>query len=376
MKSILIYILTFAISLILCYIYEKRVDKTSFKNRLLWTLLIIAPTVILSGIRYGVGIDYFNYEKDFYQDKIAKGFAYFIKEPLNLLLNIVTYQICPNAVAIFFVYAFLTMFVFFQAIDYYRDRISVTLALFIFYMTYYLVSYNAIRQMIAVIFILFGTRYILEKKFWRYLACVVVAGMIHKSAYLMIVLYFFYDENLGFLKKIKLPKKINIPISENLQSIIIYGMIGILPFLLVPFIPKITEILGIYRGHLAKETHMSFGFLLYVLPILTLIFVERKELLRESKSNEFFIRTIILQIPFQLMGGILKYCDRYALYPAIMQVVLIPILARNLENRGIQKLMKISIVGWYLFYFTVMIAVFNSNGVLPYQTIFNCGELV
>lgn len=371
MKSVLIYGITFAMSLILCYIYEKRVDKNSLKNRFIWTLLIIAPTVILAGIRFDVGIDYLSYESDFYQNKFEIGFKYYIKEPLNFLLNVIVYQICPNAVAMFFVYAFITMFVFFKAIDYYRDRMSLTLALFIFYMTYYLVSYNVIRQMIAVVIILYATRYIFEKKFWEYLLCVVVAGMMHKSAYLMIVLYFFYDENLRFLKKVKLSKKFNISISENLQSIIIYGIIGLLPLLLVPLIPKITNFLGIYRGHLLKETHMSFKFLLYVLPILTLIFVYRKEILKESKSNEFFIQCMILQIPFQLMGGMIKYVDRFSLYFAIMQIVLIPILFYNLGNSKMDKFIKMSIIGWYLFYFTVMIIILKSNGVMPYQTIFN-----
>lgn len=369
--SVLIYGLVFTISLVLCYIYEKKIDKSSLKNRIIWTLLIIAPTVILSAIRYDVGIDYLDYEKDFYQDKFKKGFWYFIKEPLNLLINIITYKICPNSVAIFTVYAFITMFVFFRAIDYYRDRISTTLSLFIFYMAYYLVTYSVIRQMIAVIIILYGTRYIFEKKFHKYLIYVILAGMIHKTAYLMIILYFFYDGNLGFLKKIKLPKKLDIKISENVQSIIIYIIIGILPFFLIPLIPKVISILGIYTSYLPRQASMSFQFLLYVLPMLTLIFIYRKELLEENKNNEFFIRVLILQIPFQLMGGVIKYTDRFALYPAIMQTILIPILFKNLNNSKMQKFIKISIIAWYIFYFTVMFVVLNSNGVMPYKTIFN-----
>lgn len=370
-KSVFIYMITFAISLILCYIYEKRTDKTSVKNRFLWTLLIISPTVILAGIRFGVGIDYLSYESDFYQDKFVIGFNYYIKEPLNFLINVITYKICPKAVAIFFVYGFIVMFVFFKAIDYYRDRISVTLSLFIFYMTYYLTSYNAIRQMIAVIIILYATRYIFQKKFWRYLLCVILAGMIHKTAYCMMILFFLYDENLDFLKKIKFVKGLERKMSPNLQSILVYVLIGIMPFLLIPLIPKVTSVLGIYKGYLKLQTNMSFRFLLYVLPILTLIFVERKEILQESKSNEFFIRCMILQIPFQLMGGIIKYIDRFSLYFTIMQTILIPILFKHLGEGKIHRFIKISIIGWYLFYFTIMFVVLKANGVMPYQTIFN-----
>ncbi len=367
--SVILYSCAFAISLILCYIYEKRIDQTKSKNRLLWLLLILAPTVLIAGIRYGIGIDYFEYESNFYQNKFQRGFSYFIKEPLHLFIMEITHWIWPNAVAIFFVYSFLTMLVFFKAIEYYKNRMSITLGLFIFYMTYYLVTYNLVRQMFAVTMIFYGTRYIFQKKFWKYFGCVLLAGMVHKTAYLMLVLYFFYDGNLGFLQKIKVFKKTKL--SENLQSIIIYLVIGILPFLLVPLIPKVVSILGIYQTYLTKNTSFSFKFLLYVLPILALVFMYRKEILGENEQNEFFIRMLILQIPFHLMGGIIKYTDRFALYPAIMQTVLIPILVRNLGSSKIQKLMKFSVVGWYLFYFTVMFVVLNSNQVMPYHTFFN-----
>lgn len=370
--STIIYSFAFAISLVLCYIYEKKVDKAECKNRLLWMILIIAPVVILAGLRYGIGIDYFEYKGNFYQNKFSEGFSYFVKEPLNLLIMEISHLVWPNSVPMFFAYSVITMVVFFLAIEYFRDRMSITFALFIFYMTYYLVSYNIIRQMIAVMIIFYGVRYIFEKKFWNFLICVVLAGMIHKTAYLMLMLYFFYDENLDFLHKRKLFTKPKI--SENTQSIIIYMVIGVLPFLLVPLIPKLTSILGIYQTYLTKQTTLKFNFLLYILPILILILVFRREILNESKQNEFFIRMIILQIPFHFMGGIIKYIDRFALYPAIMQIILIPILVRNLRTRKMHNFIKFCVIGWYIFYFVVMFVILNSNGVMPYQTIFCKGS--
>jgi hypothetical protein len=367
--SVIIYGLAFGISLVLCYIYEKKIDKSVLKNRIGWTLLIILPTVFISAIRYNVGIDFLAYESDFYKDKLAEGFDYFIKEPLNFLINVVTYMICPNSVAIFTVYSFIVMFVFFRAIDYYRDRISLTLSLFIFYMTYYLPTYSVIRQMIAVIIILYASRYIFEKRFWKYLICVALAGMIHKTAWLMIILYFFNNDNLAFLKKIKIFNKIKI--KENIKSILVYIVIGVLPLMLIPIIPKLISALGIYSSYLSKETQISFKFLLYVVPILVLIFVYRKKLLQENYKNEFFIRMLILQIPFQLMGGIIKYIDRFSLYPAIMQTIIVSILYKKLNNKGIERLTKVAIIGWYIFYFIVMFVILNSNGVMPYTTIFS-----
>ena len=97
----------------------------------------------------------------------------------------------------------------------------------------------------------------------------------------------------------------------------------------------------------------------------------QKDILKENQNNEFFIRALILQIPFQLMGGIIKYTDRFSMYVAIMQVILMPIIFKTLQNTKKDKLIKLGIIGWYIFYFVVMIVILNSNGVLPYRTIFN-----
>ena len=62
--------------------------------------------------------------------------------------------------------------------------------------------------------------------------------------------------------------------------------------------------------------------------------------------------------------------DRFSLYTAIVQTILIPILYKNLEMNKRHNGIKFLIIGWYIFYFVVMFVSLNSNGVMPYQTIF------
>lgn len=166
-KSLIIYSLAFIISLFLCYIYEKRIDKSSKKTRILWMLIIIMPTVLVSGLRYGIGIDFWGYDEQF--NEVIAGsnvnYRYYLKEPLNLLLIYIGNIFFKCSQGYFFIYSFLTMFFVYKAIENYKDKMSMTLSLFIFYMVYYLVSFNIIRQMLAIVIILYALKYIRRKKF-------------------------------------------------------------------------------------------------------------------------------------------------------------------------------------------------------------------
>lgn len=173
-KSLIIYSFAFIVSLILCYIYEKYIDKNSKKNRIIWALIIIMPTVLVSGLRYGIGIDFFEYDKQFYEviDNQNVNYKYYLQEPLNLFLIYFSNIIFRCSQGYFFVYAFLTVFFAYKSIENYKDKMSMTLGLFIFYMVYYLVSFNIMRQMLAVVIILYALKYIRRTKFKKiYIIC-------------------------------------------------------------------------------------------------------------------------------------------------------------------------------------------------------------
>ena len=200
----LIYVIAFGISLILCRIYEKKIDKSVKKNRVIWSVLILAPAILLASFRYGIGIDYFGYQT---QVRELKGFShYYIREPINYLILIIA-KLCFSSVNIyFFLYAVLTTAITFKAIEYFKEKISITLSLFIYYMTYFLVAFNITRQLLAVAIILYGIRYIYEKNLKKYLICVIIATMVHKISIAMIILYFL-NNHLKFFIGYKEGKK-------------------------------------------------------------------------------------------------------------------------------------------------------------------------
>lgn len=382
----IIYGLTFFISIFLLYIYEKN---NKVNSKLINILLIIGgilPLIFLSTVRYKVGIDYDTYIKHYIQIRewfdFELLFEFYSREPLYVLTTYIggLLDFFKNGTGIFFVYASIFVGCTFKGILNFKDKISIPLSIFIFCTTYYLVSYNTARQMIAVAIIFWNFKNIWEKKPIKYIIFTIIAGMFHKTAYVMLFLY---------LLSLKVEsKKINkaFYILIALSPIFMYPLYQVLVF--------IANNYGFYKHYTNMTAEVDLKFLLYVIPTLIMITLHRKEILKIDSRNEILYRILYLQIPAQFLGCYIPYADRIAVYFGFFQIIAMPLIlkkdfVKTEKDKNISDLTKQNyftsiynkyntkdnwkfiIILWYIFYFIVMYIILNSNGVYPYQTILN-----
>ena len=389
-KTTIVYAIIFIISLFFCRIFEKK--NLSPKKKIIVLMGIMIPPILLASVRYLVGIDYLAYIINY--NGIVTMFSpkmilyFYSKEPLYVITTYIGYLLVGTFTGAFWIYSIIYIFFVFEGIRYYKNKISITLGLFIFYMTYYLVFFNMIRQMIAVAIILFASRYIFQKKFWKYFIWVIIAGLFHKSAYIMIFLYL-----------------LNYKLDSKKISKIFFILATIAPIFMIPLLKIIIwfdGIIGIFTKYSSIDINLNLKFLLYVVPTLLFIMFYRKKILELDIRYELFIRIVFLQLPAQFLGCFVETADRISVYFAIFQVILIPlVLKTQIEESKLKELLfdfkkvtnlkkivnyvyiilndirwkKVIIVGWYIFYYIVIFILMNSNGVYPYQTIFSMKEL-
>lgn len=171
-------------------VYSGRLKESA--RAFLFTIFALPLLSLLSGLRYNVGVDFQEYERIFELVRTSD----FNSAPLiNLLVKFFSYFTESN-LPIFLVLSISTTYLFLNFIFKYSKDHFVSLLLFLCFGGFYLASFNHVRQLLAVSIFLFSIRFILDRKFTKYLICICLASLAHYSA--LLLLPFFYIVKLKF----------------------------------------------------------------------------------------------------------------------------------------------------------------------------------
>lgn len=184
-SSIIIYGCTALSTALFAEISTKAKEKVVRITAMLITLFIPA---FLAGIRYGIGTDYFRYKLIF--DNIRYG--YVTRHEIGYgLINYFVGLIGGNIQTVFFIVSFLTiLFVYLTLYDL-KDKISLGIGMLVFMLLYYQMSFNVVRQVLAMSVSMFSIRFIYKRQLMKFLIFVLLATSFHLSS-MVIVPFFLY----------------------------------------------------------------------------------------------------------------------------------------------------------------------------------------
>lgn len=362
--SIFIYFMSFGISMLLASIYQrKNISSKNKIRRFFWYLLIIAPPVFISTIRYGIGTDYFRYLVHIervrsYPFDVA--FNMYSKEPLYFLIQKVSGIFFSADWGFFLVSSFIIHFFIVASLDYYRQKLSLSFGLFVYYLYLFSFGLNGISQMIAIAIVLYSIKYILERKLLKFIIFIVFATLIHRSAIICLVFYFI---------NIKKEKRL----LKSTINYAYYGAILLSPIILV-FVINLFVGLELFSSYseLVKSdgVNLRIGFLFYILPVFLPIVLFRKRMISISNYNSKLFDLMLMNIPFQYVGYYISWGSRMAYYTNSIYFIVIPLLVKSLKSRND----KILVSTYYVFYLILFYAhkyiYIASSEVFPFKTIF------
>lgn len=150
-------------------------------------ILFVTFYTIICAIRWNVGVDSAGY---------AYGFEYGNPNPISEVDGEVLFYLMQNLSAklhLPFVFgmglcAFLQIFFLTKALKEYK-YVLIALPVVLFGSRYFLDLNNGVRQMIVASMFVYFSRYIAEKKFWRYAVWILIASTIHHSAFMLLPFY-------------------------------------------------------------------------------------------------------------------------------------------------------------------------------------------
>jgi hypothetical protein len=206
--SLIIYLAGFLFTISLLYVAEKKGDSLDErlvsregmtvlinKKVFIYFLAFIPFWVLISFRDKSVGIDsYGTYYRIFRYIKYGEYATH--KNILNsevgyIWLNKICILLGSSYRTIIFITATITWTLYFKyIIENSTDRVASIAVLFASFSYFH--AFNGIRQFMAMAIVLQGMKYIYERRFIRFFLVILIATTFHKSALILLILYFLY----------------------------------------------------------------------------------------------------------------------------------------------------------------------------------------
>lgn len=334
---------------------KKLSNKTNQRQNTIFLFCSFLILVFFSGFRGDFTSDYKNYASlfhaynlyslpevlttNFYQEKgyvlFSRLIGEFTNDPMYLML-------CSSI---------LIVLLFLKEFKRESRIVWLSILLFINIGAYY-TSFNIIRHIMAVAIIFAGSKFIYNRKFFKFFVVVLIASFFHTTAIVFIPFYFILNARYN---------------KRNFIAIILGSVITTI------FIGDILNI--IFRFGFQRYTNYEYGITglnltSAVVPIAILLFVLfHKNLinLKEIKTKIWFNATFYYAI-FTILGLRIQMIQRFADFFAPYILLLIPLVISNIKNKN-QKII------YYYLIVTLLIAynyiTLSGTGYDPYYFIWN-----
>lgn len=348
----LFYLAIFSVVTTIVYVYQKSVAKPASK-KWLW-LLAIFLLVLMASLRVNVGTDYPNYVDLYY--RISLGFKTHF-EPGFVFINQISRVLFNSPQGVFILSSALYVSCVFYAVKRQSKNLALSIILFCV-LPFYLYSFNAVRQAVALGMVLVASWYVFRAKFWKYFLVVCVSAVLfHKTALLMVPMYFllrFDYRKYGYLLVL---------IAAGIVTMCRRYLINVLLF----FYPA-------YRNQLelldegVSEIFVGMGLFGLVLVIYLL---STKRLSMKKNEHRIYINTVFYVLTLHSLFFWMPGAFRLYSYLDILLIIVIPNLISLVEDKDIKRFIIVLLNCILFVYFIISVGLNNSNDVLPYKTIFN-----
>lgn len=379
--DVLVYLVVFAISAIMAFVFQKvwnkiRINGVSKDNKTVYGILylvlgylLLFPIIAMYGLRYGIGTDYFGYERIFnavHSASLSKYWIlhnrdaqFFYIEPGYFFMN----KVFPSYRTLLWGIGILMFGIFLFAIKDYSKRISYPFSLFIFLSILFVYSMNAMRFVIALCLIMIGYQSLSKGRNIKFVILILVASFFHKSSLFCLAMV--------FLKQYK-TKSIN-----KMRNILLFVLIITFP-LICGYIFKIIGNITLFERYFESSLYSAsesmgsgWAWILHVIPVISpLLIFCRTEMFNKEDSTILF-RICIMEIPFRMLGLYNTWYTRFARCSQIAYVLFIPLILSKVSNKNKKMLLYVYYVIWFTFYFAYYAIINDQGDSLPYVWVFS-----
>lgn len=326
-----IYIFLFAIVVLMSYqeISYKRFTNRTFAFIMVGLALFVGLADMLGGYDRYIYAELFDEIAD--MTKLGQLGSYTDSALFNLYvsewgygwLNVVVSFVTKNRYIFIFILTAIIYYNLFKVLKKYTTSYAVALMFFMAFWFFFTFTY--LRQVLAVTFVWYGIKYILERKFIRFLIVVILASSFHNSAIIFMLMY--------FIPNIKYDKG---DILWLVVFVFIAGLSG-LPSALYDMYSTVTETER--DSGLDEDSTARWAYLIESAFILFIVFKNYDNLFR----NRIMTLMTNMAIVFSLILVLFYKSDNGGRLSWLFMIGVISTLTSIYQNQSNRRLVRISL---------------------------------
>lgn len=354
MISVVIYLMVFITSA--CLVAGSKKYKNTFN---IYSIIGIGILILFAAGRYHVGTDSTTYMNIFRRYSEYSWSDFFEKIDSDILFAVVakvTYMWGGRVLTWGTFAALLTIPVYITLKKQYPD-LWIGVSFLIFGCAYYSTAFNVTRQFVAVAIIFWGMKYIYTDKFIPFLLVVIVAIGFHQSAFIGIVLWFFWNHKKGCA----------INGTRRIVTLIVTTIIVVYYQQVISFFSSTIDTMDQYSTYAEMSTRgQNRDLLVYTVELIIILFLERY-MPKKDKRISFMKNLLIVSVLIGLTGFTHPQVKRVAYYFAMpARLVLFGYLPECFTRKS-QKMAMIVICGWFILIFILMAYILGEAHLIPYR---------
>lgn len=366
MQGLWVYILGFTISTFLITLAEKSScvkAKKWYKNSFIIIALLIP--ICISGFRFSVGTDYNTYVSlynKYATCDLRNIFTVKEVEPFFIIVCKLAY-ILRNVNIVFFIYAILTVTFIFAAIWNEKDKISISLAFFLYMYLYFGGSMNIMRQALAVAVAMFSYKYVINRKFVKFILLAILAISVHKTAIVILPLLFMIRNGGEQKKKSRVFTIMKICFIVGFVAIVL----NIEYFLNIIGQIEYFEKYNVYVQYEGESRNLSLILNLLVYSFITFFI---KNMIKYDRNNEYYYYLISIGLVFGALGYKSPYLKRVSNYFNILEILLLATIPKIVKEKKQKQIIILGIIAYAVIRFILTVYILKQGDLVPYRTIF------
>jgi len=349
---------------ILISLMVRRTDKISYgysRQQVLNGLSLLSVFLLLftvSALRMNVGNDYAKYAEYFHLVRCSLDTDNIVvpTEPGFNLVCIIIYLLSSreeNYLCMFAVFALVTIILFLKGIYDQADSFPMSFAMFMC-LGYYFQTFSTIRYYLALGIAFVSIPYVLNKKWAKFIALIILGAMFHKSVILVIPMYYLAQRRW-----------------KKLEALVILGFAASMVVFKNLYISVFYKFYPTYKDTGLVNGGTSYIAIARCLAVLVLSLIMYRSLIKDNPVLMFFFNLNIGALLVYLCAGFLPDVSRAGYYLSVSHILFIPSLINGIANERMKKACKVLFYAGCAMYFIVFLfkeAPANGLRILPYQT--------